>query len=76
MKRKLQVVEGETYVTISRVCCGWDVEASGKVAHVPIFALPTLQSKGLDEFVDGRSVAGMILDTSRTNGQTRANPLN
>jgi len=76
MKTRIQMVDGEIFVTVSRVHFGWDVMTSGNVSHVPVTMLPTLQSKGLDEFVDGRSVAGMILDTSRTNGQTGANPLN
>ncbi len=68
MRTSIQMIDGATFVTITRVYFGWDVADVRGNTFVPVADLPAFQSKGLDEFVDGRSVAGAIVD--RANGQT------
>jgi hypothetical protein len=65
MKTKIQMIDGETYVTVTRVYFGWDVADRRGNTFVSAADLPTLQSRGLDEFVDGRSVAGAIVDRAK-----------
>jgi hypothetical protein len=65
MKTQLQMHDGETYVTVTRVYFGWDVADRRGRTFVSALDFPALQSKGLDEFVDGRSVAGAIVDRAK-----------
>jgi hypothetical protein len=62
MRTKLQIVQGSEYIVVTRVLFGWDVVDRRGNTFVSALDFPALQSKGLDEFVDGRSVAGVIVD--------------
>lgn len=65
MKTKLNLVEGSEVVTITCVTFGWDVADRWGSTFVSVLDFPALQGKGLDEFVNGRAVAGAIVDRAR-----------
>lgn len=61
----IQLIDGENFVTVTRVFFGWDVADRQGSTFVSTTDFPSLQSKGLDEFVGGRSVAGVIVDRAK-----------
>jgi hypothetical protein len=61
----MQMIDGSEFVTITRVFFGWDVADRRGSTFVSVLDFPSLQGKGLDEFVDGRSVAGTIVDRTK-----------
>mgnify|MGYP007039166936 CR=1 FL=1 len=61
----MQMIDGSEFVTITRVFFGWSVRTPSGETHVSAIDLPELQTKRLDEFVNGRSVAGLIVDRAK-----------
>jgi hypothetical protein len=64
-RNEMQLIDGSEFVTVRRVFFGWDVRTPSGETHVSALDFPALQCKGLDEFVDGRLVAGAIVDRAR-----------
>lgn len=64
MKKRnvIQLIDGSEFVTITRVCLGWDVADRRGNTFVSALDFPNLQGRGLDEIVDGRAVAGVLVD--------------
>lgn len=66
MKDRLHLVDGAEHFVVTRVFFGWDVADRRGHTFVSTEDFPsTYQTAGLGDFVDGRSVAGAIVDRAK-----------